>query len=138
MRKAQPSPQQLVITQTNGVLYNYRMPRSLYKDLTSQATHNHRKLNLEMHSRLQRTLSSEYNYGANGKLLTSVQRLCSQPYNPDEWICFDFHIPGYMLDTIRTLRDNHCFAPLDPELLNWEMNARLMYTMYDPFYNTSL
>ena len=138
MPKTQPSPQQLVITQTNGVLYNYRMPKGLYRDLTSQATYHHTTLKQEIHNRLQRTLSSEYNYGANEKLLTSVQKLCTQPYNPDEWRHFDLDIPGYMLDTIRTLRDNHCFAPLDPELLNWEMNARLMYTMYDPFYNTSL
>lgn len=132
--KSKPQEQHLIITQTNGVLYNYRIPRNLYRDLTSQATHNHRSINQELHSRLLRTLDPKYNFKSNIKLLNHVVNLCSQEYNPYEWRYFDLNIPGYMLDTINLLR-SHRPAP---DELNLELNIRLMYTMYDPFYNTTL
>ena len=129
-----PNPkhsQQLVILSKNGKLYNYKMPKNLYRDISTEATHNHRSINQEIHSRLLRTLDPIYKYKSNKKLLNHVTNLCSQEYDPYEWMCFDFNIPGYMLDTISLLR-KHCS---EADELNRELNIRLMYTMYDPFYN---
>ena len=129
-----PNPkhlQQLVILSKNGILYNYQIPRNLYRDISTEATHNHRSINQEIHSRLLRTLDKEYKYKSNKKLLNYVVNLCSQEYDPYEWMCFDLHLPGYMLDTIGLLRKHYSEA----DELNRELNIRLMYTMYDPFYN---
>lgn len=132
--KMKPNPkhsQQLVLLSKNGKLYNYKMPKNLYRDISTEATHNHRGINQEIHSRLSRTLDPNYKYKSNRKLLNHVINLCSQEYDPYEWMCFDFNIPGYMLDTINLLHKHH--PTLDE--LNRELNIRLMYTMYDPFYN---
>ena len=129
MKKA--SPQNLVITQTNGMLYNYRIPKNLYRDISTEATHHHTTIKKEMYNRLLRTLDPEYKYKSNEKLLNHVINLCSQEYNQYEWMQFDLHLPGYMLDTIELLRKHRP----TPDELALELNIRLMYTMYDPFYN---
>ena len=129
-----PNPkhsQQLVILSKNGMLYNYRIPRNLYRDISTEATHHHITIKREMYNRLLRTLDPGYKYKSNEKLLNYVINLCSQEYDPYEWMCFDFNIPGYMLDTIGLLRKHYSEA----DELNRELNIRLMYTMYDPFYN---
>lgn len=129
MKKA--GPQELVITQTNGMLYNYRIPKNLYRDISTEATHHHTTIKREMYNRLLRTLDPKYKFKSNAKLLNHVVNLCSQEYNQYEWMQFDLDLPGYMLDTIELLRKHR--PSLDE--LNRELNIRLMYTMYDPFYN---
>lgn len=125
------TPQELVVLTKNAILYSYIIPKNLYRDISTEATHNHRSINQEIHSRLLRTLDPKYKYKSNRKLLNHVTNLCSQEYNQYEWMCFDLHIPGYMLNTIKLL---HTHRPLLDEL-NRELNIRLMYTMYDPFYD---
>ena len=111
----------------NNMLYDYKIPTNIYKDISSQAKLHHITIKEEMTNRLSRTLSLNYNYASNEQLMHAANTVCT---GARECMTFDLNIPKFMTDTFTKLQS---FRP-DPDDLNYEINLRLVYTLYDPFY----
>ena len=111
----------------NNMLCDYKIPTNIYKDISSQATLHHTTIKKEMADRLNRTLSLNYNYAANEQLMHVANTVCT---GAREVMTFDLYIPRFMTDMFNELRR---YRP-DPDDLNYEINLRLVYTLYDPFY----
>lgn len=110
-----------------NVLHDYKIPANIYKDISSQATLHHTTIKKEMTDRLARTLSLNYNYASNEQLMHVANTVCS---GSKDFKIFNLNILDFMLDTFNELRK---YRP-DPDELNYEINLRLVYTLYDPFY----
>lgn len=111
-----------------NTIYDYKMPESMYKDLKSNASANHNSIKKEIYYRLTRTLDPEYNFKSNKTILNYASTLCSD--KSVKTITFDFNVPNYLVSTITLLRTHR---PDIKDLL-YEINLRLAYTLYDPFY----
>ena len=52
------------------IFYNFKIPRNLYKDLSSQATWHHNSISEEIRERLNITLTSAYEYNHKSTVST--------------------------------------------------------------------
>lgn len=49
----------------NNKIYDFKIRRNIYRDITSQATWHHLSINQEIQKRLERTLDPNYKYMSN-------------------------------------------------------------------------
>ena len=105
---------------------DYKIPTHIYKLLSQHAQRNHNTIRKEIRDRLTKTLSPEYNYSGDKKLM----ELAIKKNTNCEQMCFDFNMGKKFTNIIDILKSHLSNA----DEVNYEMNLRLTYTLYDPFY----
>lgn len=119
-----------------NVLHNFNIPENLYRDLQSQASWRHHKLNEEIRIRLQRTLIESYGYNYLSDLTDRIRKGAYNLYtNPEKpRISFNFYMSKEMISTIEGIISVTNYRPQSNKL-NEEIIKRLAYTLMDPFYD---
>lgn len=122
------------------IFYNFKIPRNLYKDLSSQATWHHNSISEEIRERLNITLTPayEYNHKSTVSTYTSLNYkirngALNRYITSDDYITFDFEM-AEKTETIFKKIGEFTGYKLQTLELNKDIIFRLAYTMMDPFY----
>ena len=105
---------------------DYKIPTRIYKLLSQHAHRNHNSIKKEMRDRLNKTLSPEYNYSGNKRLM----ELAIKKNDDNEQMCFDLNMGKKLTCVINIIKPHF----LNADELNYEMNLRITYTLYDQTY----
>lgn len=114
------------------IIPNVKIPKNLYRDLTSEATWRHSTINDEIRTRIKVTLLPSYSYNHNSpiakRIRTGAERQC---ISGPQIVCKSFRTSQLTKDVFNLLQQQTGYK--DDTLIK-EIVARIAYTMNDPFY----
>jgi len=114
------------------VIPNVKIPKNLYRDLTSEATWQHTTINEEIRTRIKVTLLPSYSYNHNSPIANRSRTGAERQYiSQPQMVCKSFRTSQPTKEVFDLLQQQSGYK--DDDLVK-EIVARIAYTMNDPFY----